>query len=247
MVETIAHSSPLFFPMGEQAIVVQFENEVSLEVSHHVQKFIHLIKESGVPGITQLLPAFNNLTVCYDPAIADYDQLLEYLKSLETSSLEMKDLHSKTVNIPVVFGGEYGPDLDIIARHADLTEQEVVNKLLSKSYFVYMIGFIAGYPYCGDIDPMLSLPRRTNPRLKVEKGTIQIVNNLTGIFTMTAPSGWHLMGWTPMNMFNPYNDPPSLLQAGDHVKYVPISASEAEQWDAKRQRKWDQEWNSSQY
>ncbi|MFJ7726878.1 5-oxoprolinase subunit PxpB [Neobacillus sp. NPDC097160] len=241
-----ANSSPLYFPMGDQAIVVQFKNEISIEVSKQVQMFAHLIQANKIPGIIQLLPAFNNLTVCYDPKVVGFIQLKAFLEGLEDFKSTQMDQESKTISLPVVFGNEYGADLDIVAKKADLTTDEVIQLLLSKSYFVYMLGFIAGYPYCGDIDKRLSLPRRSNPRIKVPKGTIQIVNNLCGIFTMTAPSGWHLMGWTPMDIFNPNIDPPCLLQAGDYVKYVPIKASEAENWDEKRQRKWDQEWNSLQ-
>lgn len=230
--------------MGEQAIVVQFKNEVSIEVSKQVQTFAHLIQANKVPGIIQLLPAFNNLTICYDPKVVGFKQLKTFLKGLENTNATQIAYESKTLTLPVVFGNDYGPDLVLVAEKAGLTTEEVIHLLLSKSYFVYMLGFIAGFPYCGNIDQRLALPRRLNPRIKVPKGTIQIVNDLCGIFTMTAPSGWHLMGWTPIDIFNPVLEPPCLLQAGDYVRFIRISASEAETWDEKRQRKWDEEWNS---
>jgi inhibitor of KinA len=240
----VVNISPSYFPMGDQAVVIQFENDVLIPISRRVQTFAHLIKHHQIPGVKQLLPAFNNLTVCYDPIIIEFDKLVERLRYLEGNVSEYVDFNSKTIHIPTAFGGEYGPDLKEISMKAGLSTEEVIKILHSKPYFVYMIGFIAGYPYCGDIDQRLALPRRSNPRLKVEKGTIQIVNNLTGIFTMTAPSGWHMVGWTPTEMFNPYREPPSMLRAGDYVQYVPISAKEAERWNEKRQREWDQEWNS---
>lgn len=201
--------------MGDQAIVAQFENKLSLQVSRSVQSFAHLIKKSELIGIKHLLPAFNNLTICYDPTIIEYHKLIDKLRSLEE-----------------------------ISRRSGLSSEEVIKLLHSKPYFVYMIGFIAGYPYCGDIDERLALPRRSNPRIKVKKGTIQIVNQQTGIFTITAPSGWHLVGWTPMEMFNPNVDPPSMFRGGDYVQYIPIDAGEAENWNEQRQREWDQKWNS---
>ncbi|MFC5590482.1 5-oxoprolinase subunit PxpB [Sporosarcina soli] len=243
MLTNVASKTPLYFPMGDQAIVIQFEHVISLETNKRVHTTAHLIETREIRGITQLIPAFNNLTVCYDPVLIGFGELITELKKLEEYDLEQVEIQSKTLHIPVVFGGRYGPDLEEIANHAKLTIEEVVALLQSKRYFTYMIGFIAGYPYCGDIDSRLSLPRRANPRVKVEKGTIQIVNNLTGIFTMTAPSGWHIVGWTPMEIFNPKSDPPSLLQAGDYIQYVPVSEEEVQQWDQDSQKAWDQKWN----
>ncbi|WP_084783099.1 5-oxoprolinase subunit PxpB [Bacillus dakarensis] len=236
--------SPTFTTMGDQAVVIQFEKNISIETNKKVQTLSRLIEESQIPGVIQLIPAFNNLTVCYDPMVIGYVELLEELKQIEGNISKQVPLNSKTLYVPVAFGGEYGPDLEEIANHAGVSVDEVLSILQSKPYYVYMIGFIAGYPYGGDIDPRLSLPRRTNPRIRVRKGTIQIVNNLTGIFTMDAPSGWHLVGWTPMEMFNPYAEPPSMLQAGDFIQYVAISKEEAELWGQEQQREWDLKWNS---
>lgn len=230
--------------MGEQAIVVQFENKASIEVSRQVQTFAHLINSNPIAGVNQLIPAFNNLTVLYNPKMIGYYELLEKLQEIEKLNSEEVDFKSKIIHVPVVFGGEFGPDLEEISKNANLSIEEVINLIHSKSYFVYMIGFIAGYPYGGDIDQRLSMPRRSNPRVRVKKGTVQIANNLTGICTMDSPSGWHLVGWTPMEIFNPFEEPPCILQGGNYIKYIPIDKNEAELWNEKKQREWDQEWNS---
>lgn len=243
MTTSIVSKAPLYFPMGDKAIVIQFENVISPETNKRVQTAAYLIRTNQIKGVTQLIPAFNNLTVCYDPVLIEYEDLVKELKQFEGYDIGEVQIHSKTLHVPVVFGGDYGPDLEEIANHAGIDVEDAVSLIQSKRYFVYMIGFIAGYPYCGDVDPSLSLPRRTNPRAKVEKGTIQIVNNLTGIFTMTAPSGWHIVGWTPMEIFNPKSDPPSLLQAGDYVQYVPVSEEEIKRWDQDSQKAWDRKWN----
>lgn len=237
--------TPTYHPMGDQALVIQFEHVVSLEVSKRVHALTQRIKNSKLPGVKDLFPAFNNLTVCYDPAVIQYDELIKRVDPLIGDLSGESALDSKTIHVPVVFGGEYGPDLEEIAERSGLKSFEVVELLTSQPFLVYMIGFIAGYAYCGDIDPRLSFPRRANPRPKVRKGTIQIVNQQTGIFTMTAPSGWHLVGWTPMEMFNPYANPPSLLAAGNYLRYVPIEKEEAEAWDERKQREWDERWNLS--
>ncbi len=229
--------------MGEQAAVVQFEDDISIDTSKRVQTFAHLMKTNHIFGVTQLIPAFNNLTVCYDPIKIDYASLLSNLEELALKEHDHIDFESKTIHVPVAFGGEYGPDLAEISEKTGMDTDEIIMNLQEKSYYVYMIGFIAGYPYCGDIDKRLNLPRRPNPRQKVVKGSIQIVNHLTGIFTMTAPSGWHIVGWTPMEIFNPHTEPPSIIQAGDSIQYVSISAKEAQQWNEIKQREWNEKWN----
>lgn len=236
--------APSYFPMGEQAIVVQFENDISIEISARVQTLAHRITSDAVLGVKQLIPAFNNLTVCYDPLLINYDELLGKLKSLEMKDSNEVQHTGKTISIPVAFGGKYGPDLAAVAEKSNLSAEEVISMLQSKPYYVYMIGFIAGYPYCGDIDRQLNFPRRSSPRAVVQKGSIQIVNHLTGVFTMTAPSGWHVVGWTPMEIFNPHREPPSIIQAGDAIQYMPIEAEEAEQWDETKQREWNRLWNT---
>ncbi|WP_209125057.1 5-oxoprolinase subunit PxpB [Alkalihalobacillus sp. BA299] len=236
--------APSYFMMGDKAIVIQFKQNISIETNKKVQISARIIEDRKIVGITQLLPAFNNLTVCYDPLVIRHDELLQELKKIESHISGDIQLDNKTLYVPVAFGGEYGPDLEEIANHAGLSQEEVISILQKTPYYVYMIGFIAGYPYSGDIDKRLSIPRRSNPRMKVEKGTVQIVNNLTGIFTMTAPSGWHLVGWTPMEIFNPNLEQISRLNAGDYIQYIEISKEEAELWNQERQWEWDLKWNS---
>lgn len=243
----VVHAPPSYKPMGDHVVVAQFENTISLQVSRRVHAFAQSIKSNQLKGIEHLIPGFNNLTICYDPVMIGYHELIDQLESLEGEISESERNEGKTIHIPVVFGGSYGPDLEEVSKRAGLSPEEVIDLLQSKRYFVYMIGFIAGYPYCGDIDERLAIPRRSTPRVKVNKGTIQIANQQTGIFTMTAPSGWHLVGWTPMNTFDPYMDPPSLIRAGDYVQYVRIDAKEAQQWDEERQREWDEKWHSFKY
>lgn len=236
--------APSYLMMGDKAIVIQFEQNISIETNKKVQIIARLIEDRNIIGITQLIPAFNNLTVCYDPILIGQGELLQELKKVEGHVSGEVQLNNKTLYVPVAFGGDYGPDLEEIANHAGLSKEEVISVLQKTPYYVYMIGFIAGYPYSGDIDRRLSIPRRSNPRIKVEKGTVQIVNNLTGIFTMTAPSGWHLVGWTPMEIFNPTLDQPSMAKSGDYIQYIEISKEEAELWNLERQREWDLQWNS---
>jgi len=240
---TVVNSAPTYVPLGEQALIVQYEKVISIQVTRRVQSCAHIIENNKIPGIQQVIPSYNCITIYYDPITIAFDKLVEKLRCLDEDHSELPLIESKTIHLPVVFGGNYGPDLEEVSQQTGFSPEEVIQLLQSKSYFVYMIGQFAGFPYCGDIDERLSVGRRSSPKLKVEKGTVLIVNNQTGVYPMTAPSGWHMVGWTPMEMFNPYREPPSLLRAGDCIQYIPIRADQAERWDEKRQREWDEEWN----
>ncbi|WP_019122840.1 5-oxoprolinase subunit PxpB [Brevibacillus massiliensis] len=233
-----------YLPLGDQTVMIRFENRLSAEVNSRVRSFAHVITERKIAGVERLIPAFNSLAVCYNPVVISYQELVDELKALEGGISKELGTNGKTVCIPVTFGGTYGPDLPEVSEKTGLPPEEVVRILQSKPYLVYMVGFIAGFPYCGDIDERLVLPRRATPRLKIPKGTIAIANQQLGLYTIESPGGWHLVGWTPMETFHPYAEPPSLLVSGDYVQCIPISAEEADAWDEQRQRKWDQEWNS---
>lgn len=235
---------PEYRLLGDQVVVVQFENEVSIEVNQKVRSLAENLERAEIKGITELIPTFNSLAVCYDPLTISYPKLIDKLEQLNDDLRADLEQTSRTVHIPVVYGGEYGPDVDEIARLKGLTAEEVIRLHHSTPYLVYMVGFIAGFPYCGDVDDRLVLPRRSNPRLRLPKGTIAMANKQTGIYTIPSPGGWHMIGWTPMETFNPYHNPPSLLLAGDYIKFEPITAAEAENWDEQKQREWDQRWNT---
>lgn len=230
--------------MGEKTIIIKFEDILSSEVNKRVRTLSQTITESNISGIERLIPAFNSLAVCYNPRIIKFRDLVDKLKALEDSMDNSRDIYSKDIYIPVVFGGKYGPDLEDVAERTDLSPKEVVGIIQSKPYLVYMVGFIAGFPYCGDLDERLILPRRSNPRIKIPKGSIAIANEQIGLYTISSPGGWHIIGWSPMESFNPFHEPPSIVHAGDYVKFVQISPEQADVWDEHRQREWDLKWNS---
>lgn len=231
--------------MGDQALVAQFEDKVSIEVNQGVHSFLKTIKQANIPGVTLLFPSYTNLTIIYNPLEIKYDCLIEKIKALELTVQVKETSNPKTFYLPVAFGGEHGQDISEIAKLKNKTEEEVINQIQAKSYYIYMIGFIAGYPYCGNIDEDLRLDRRKNPRLKVRKGTVQIADKQIGIVTTESPSGWHQVGWTPTLVFDPNGRPPGLLEAGSYVKFIPISPEKAESWTIEDQKVWDKKWVTS--
>ena len=230
------------FPMGDRAVVFQFEHTIDVKVNELVHQMKYTITQCALEGIETLIPSFNNLTIVYNPSIQTYDSVVHQILQLRYE--EQPDMwQTKTIHLPVVFNATYGPDLSLIAERANQTVEEVVNYFTSHSFYTYMIGFIAGYPYSGDIAECYALPRRKEPRLRVPKGTIQIANRMTGISTLTSPSGWHMIGWTPMDMFDPYATPPTTVQAGTLIRYVAITEEEAVNWNDHVQREWNAKWN----
>lgn len=144
-----------YVPLGDQTLVVQFENILSIQVSRSVQSFAHIIEQQEIPGVTEIIITFNTLAVCYDPIKISYDNLLGKLQALQDYTLQSEDIASKKVYVPVAFGGEYGPDLEDLSKQVGLTPEEIIQSLYSKPYYVYMVGFIAGSPYGGEIDSTL--------------------------------------------------------------------------------------------
>jgi len=230
-------------PLGEQALIINFKNEISVETNSQVHSLAFLIREADIRGVRRVIPTLRSLAVHYDPLMINYDELLVQLKNLQ--SLDDKAEHSRgrVIHIPVVYGGEDGYDLGDVAKRTGFSPEEVIDLHSSRHYLIYMLGFIASYPYCGEIDPRLSLPRRTSPNFKVAKGTIAIANEQTIIITNESPTGWHVIGRTPFETFNPFIDPPTIFRAGDSIKFVPITSDEAQSWDSHKQREWREKWN----
>ena len=127
------------------------------------------------------------------------------------------------VLLPTMYGGEYGPDLEFISEQASMNKEDVITIHSSIDYLVYMIGFTPGFPYLGGLDERLAAPRLKTPRITIPSGTVGIAENQTGVYPTESPGGWRLIGRTPLDLFNPHRDPPSLISAGDYIRFVPLT------------------------
>lgn len=165
----------------------------------------------------------------------------EVVSSILQSKLENeqteKELDHRTVSIPVCYGGEYGPDLEYVARHHNLTPEEVISIHSEGEYLAYMIGFAPGFPFLGGLSEKIATPRRPSPRTSIPAGSVGIAGMQTGVYPISTPGGWQLIGQTPIKLFLPEQNPPSLLQAGDIVKFEPISKEEYQEILAKEEGK----------
>jgi len=223
----LAYKSARYLPLGDTALVVEFGNAISLEVNNKVLALNAAIQKADIKGVEELVPTYRSLLIRYNPLKITYEQLAFRIKDME-QTITAKNLKAKgnKIIIPVVYGDEYGPDLCYVAKYHNLSEEQVI-KLHSKiEYRVYMIGFVAGFPYLGEVPDEIATPRLETPRLKVSAGAVGIAEKQTGIYPCEAPGGWRIIGRTPLKLFNPQQEPPILIKPGDKVKFKPISKKE---------------------
>ncbi|KTR91838.1 5-oxoprolinase subunit PxpB [Pantoea dispersa] len=204
--------------LGERAVVLELEPPVSLVSQQRIWGLCQRLQQSE--QIAEVIPGMNNLTLLLrDPQLKALDAIERLQRWWEESEVLLAE--PRQVEIPVVYGGAGGPDLAEVARAADLTSQQVVELHSSADYVVYFIGFQPGFPYLGGLDERLHTPRRAEPRLVVPGGSVGIGGSQTGIYPLAAPGGWQLIGHTPLSLFDPQQQPPTLLRPGDSVRFVP--------------------------
>ena len=219
-----------FLLMGDHGLLLEFGDEISFEVNEKVRRMALAIQAEGIEGIIETVPAYRSLLILYNPLIFSTEELRKRLKRIEEDLQQTHFPDSKLKKIPVLYGGSFGPDLEEVAKYHHLSPQEVVRLHCSKPYFVYMIGFMPGFPYMGELPDGLVTPRLKTPRLSVPAGSVAIAQRQTGIYSMESPGGWQILGRTPVKLFDPEGDPPTLLQMGDLVQFYPMGEKEFESW-----------------
>ena len=186
---------------GDSSILLVFKQEISPDINGKITGFVHLLKEQQIEGVIDMIPAFASLLINYDPRMIRYEELKERLENLLKLEVEEQQKLKKVFEIPVCYGGEYGPDLDAIAEHAGLTTKEVIDIHTSKDYLIYMLGFLPGFSYLGGLDERIHTPRLANPRIRIPAGSVGIGGSQTGIYPLDSPGGWQLLGLTPCLLY----------------------------------------------
>lgn len=219
-----------FRTMGDRSLLVELGDEISPSVNQRVQELFTALDLHPVDGVRELVPSYRSLLVVYDPlniSLADLKRTIrDTYQNLDQTELP----EPRTIDIPIVYGGEQGPDLDSVAQYHHITPQAVIDYHTRPTYRVYMIGFTPGYPYLGEVPDAIATARRKTPRILVPKGSVGIAKQQTGIYSVDSPGGWQIIGWTPVKLFDPQARPPSVLMMGDRVRFQAISAQEASQW-----------------
>jgi len=216
---------PRFLPSGDTALVVEFGDRIDRGLSAAVIDLAERIRVAGLGGVAEMVPSFRSLLVHYDPLATSAERLTEQISGL-TGGAAVAQATGRLWRIPVCHDGAFAPDLAEVAAQTGLTPEEAIALHSAERYHVYMIGFLPGYPYLGDLPEALQLPRRENPRVKVPAGSVAIASGMTAVYTTESPGGWHLIGRTPVSLFDPRAEPPALLRSGDAVFFEPISRAE---------------------
>ncbi len=213
-----------FEPLSDCALVTRFGRQLDERIFEHVRQLVHRLKLHPLGGITETVPSYSAVTVYFDPLEIGYDDLLLHIKRLLAENAVHKPQPPRLVEIPLCYGGDYGPDLQEVARINGLTAEEVIEIHSSAVYTVFMIGFAPGFPYMGGMSQRIAAPRKAVPRTCIPAGSVGIAGLQTGIYPLDSPGGWQIIGQTPLRLFDPRNHPPSLLGAGDKIRFRAIAA-----------------------
>jgi len=211
---------------GDQGLLVEYGDEIDFEVNTKVRTMAIMIKQNTPKGVIEAIPTYRSLLLVYDPSITNLAELQKELQKLEERLEEIQIPPPDTVVIPVCYGGEFGPDIEFVAETHDLSVKEVIQLHSEPEYLIYMVGFTPGFPFLGGLSERLHTPRLETPRTFVPRGSVGIANNQTGIYPVSSPGGWQLIGRSPIELFAPERPNPFLYQAGDHIKFKPITLEE---------------------
>ncbi|QBB71397.1 5-oxoprolinase subunit PxpB [Pseudolysobacter antarcticus] len=230
-------NAPSLEALGDSALIVRFGDRLDARINAQVHRAAALLAAANLAGVREIVPAYASLTVHYDPAFFSHDdsaqidvspfaRIGERLLVLLHDSRDEILQTTRLIEIPVCYGAEFGPDLADVAAHAGLSEAEVVALHSTSTYRVAMLGFAPGFPYLFGLNESLHLPRRATPRTRVPAGSVAIGGQQTGIYPGELPGGWHLIGRTPLHLFDAARASPALLAPADEVRFIAIDADE---------------------
>ncbi len=215
-----------FLLTGDTSLSAEFGNEISEEINAQIRAFTIALEKDAVPGIVELVPTYRSCMIHYDPGVISYRALTKRLEGVLGRLASIEIPPSDVLEVPVLYGGEMGPDLAFVAEHAGLSEQEVVEIHTSTEYLIYMLGFTPGFTYLGGMSGKIETPRLKQPRVKIPAGSVGIAGKQTGVYPIDSPGGWQLIGRTPVKMYDPDRETPILPKAGQYIKFRAIERAE---------------------
>jgi inhibitor of KinA len=222
------------FPLGDNALTISFGNFISPKINDQVFQLAEFIEKNHFAGFIETVPAYSSLSIFFNivevkKTYQTFETAFEFVKNFVENSLEkvseikpIKPIKPRLIEIPMSFEKNTALDLEELAEHKHVSTQQVIEIFTSQTYRVFMLGFLPGFAYMGEVDERIATPRKQTPRLKVPKGSVGIAGNQTGIYPLESPGGWNIIGKTELEMFTPNEESPTLLQAGDLVKFVAI-------------------------
>jgi inhibitor of KinA len=215
------------YPLGDSAVVIQLGQEISKVTSNHIRAICAWLDEYTFEGFIEYVPAYTTITIYYLPQVLRYPELTDMLREMMDNISENEtDFQPDIIEVPVLYGGEWGPDLDFVAAHNHISAAEVIALHSAEEYLVYMIGFAPGFPYLGGMNEKIAAPRRESPRSKIPAGSVGIAGKQTGVYPITTPGGWQIIGRAAIDLFDIKREVPALLKVGDLVRFRPVSEIE---------------------
>lgn len=208
---------------SDRSILIKVGSIISPEIHVKVVQFFYLISNSNINGIQSIHPAYNSILVTFDSIKKSPFEMMNELQSILHSDFQGTPDEPRLVEIPVCYEDEFAPDIEYVASYNRITKEEVIKYHTSPNYLVYFLGFSPGFPYLGGMHKEISTPRLETPRLNVPEGSVAIGGDHTGIYSVSSPGGWRIIGRTPLKLFTPEKDPPTLLKMGDNIKFVQIT------------------------
>jgi KipI family sensor histidine kinase inhibitor len=209
-------------PASDQSLLVTLGAEISVPVHRRVVQLLHALQDARIPGVVNLHPAYCSLLIRFDSLAMNHDSLEARVRALVESLSTSEPTAPRIVEIPVRYGGEFGPDLEEVARLCSLSPQDVIDLHAATIYTVYFLGFVPGYGYLGRLPAPIVVPRLEKPRKHVPAGSVAIANDCTAVYPISTPGGWRLIGRTDVKLFDPERENLSVLNTGDQVRFCPI-------------------------
>ncbi|MFT8871566.1 MAG: 5-oxoprolinase subunit PxpB [Sporolactobacillus sp.] len=231
-------------PFGDQAVRMIFGDRIDPSIQQQIRRFLLFFERHPFAGWIEYVPAYTNIVFYYDPAkvlagseiprkqaqTRVIEQLQKCYAAMAEKAADTECVQRRTVVIPVCYGGAFGPDLDAVAACHHMSPDDIVRRHSETDYLVYMLGFAPGFPFLGGLPEALATPRRAEPRLKVAAGSVGIAGSQTGVYPLDSPGGWQIIGRTPLALFNPDAPVPVLLNAGDLVRFKPMTQAQFFAW-----------------
>ena len=213
-------------PAGEQALLVEFGAEISPGMNRRVHEFARKAGVHKIPGIGEMVSSYCSVLVYFDPLLLSFSETASWVKGSLSPEPLKADSPTKIKEVPVLYGGEFGPDISFVANHNQITVDEVIRLHTGETYLVYVVGFSPGFAAMGSVPLKIQAPRLASPRTKVPAGSVGIGGQQTGIYAVESPGGWQLIGQTPLTLFDLHKDPPSFFRAGDYARFYAIDEKE---------------------
>jgi KipI family sensor histidine kinase inhibitor len=207
-------------PASDRSLLISFGDEISLESHSLVSRLTHALE--GAPGVLNLHPAFTSVLIDFDPRRHTHDDIETLARERFAAAGAREAGAPRLHEIPVRFGGDAGPDLDDVARHAEMSPERIIEKFAAAEYVVYFVGFATCFPYLGGLPPELATPRLSAPRKSVPAGSVAIAGLQAGVYPLASPGGWRLIGRTTVKLFDPGSAPPPLLRMDDRIRFLAV-------------------------